>query len=177
MEHICKLETSVILRYSSRLRQRNETFAQWGHPKTTDDLTSIFIHHLQSNISTTPFSPGPLSPESLLILPSLLKLNQLGRWTVGSQPAVDGAASSDDVVGWGPRNGYVFQKAFVEFFCDFEDVQLFEKKMDEEGKGWVVWFAGNNEVRSPSISVYRCLTRQHNRVNSKVTFRKIVEMR
>jgi methylenetetrahydrofolate reductase (NADPH) len=109
-------------------------------------MTSIFINHLQSQISATPFSSGPLSAESLLILPQLLALNRRGWWTVGSQPAVDSVSSSDDVVGWGPRNGYVFQKAFVEFFCDIEDVELIAEKADKETNEQLVWFAANNNV-------------------------------
>lgn len=37
-------------------------------------------------------------------------MNSLGFLTINSQPAVNGAKSSDKVFGWGPRNGYVYQK-------------------------------------------------------------------
>ncbi|KZP21165.1 methylenetetrahydrofolate reduct, partial [Athelia psychrophila] len=122
---------------------RSDAFAQWGHPKTLDDLTSLFLRHLHSEIATTPFSSEPLSPESLTILAHLEKLTHKGWWTVCSQPAVDGARSSDEVVGWGPRGGYVYQKAFVEFFAEEADVEHIEKKVRESGKGWVDFFAGN----------------------------------
>ncbi|KAF5380910.1 hypothetical protein D9615_004169 [Tricholomella constricta] len=122
---------------------RNDEVSQWGHPKTLDDLTQLFLDHLHSKISTTPFSPTPLSPESLMILPHLEKLTKRGWWTVGSQPAVDGASSADEVFGWGPRSGYVFQKGFVEFFCSAEDVDVIERRVEERGKGWVHWFAGD----------------------------------
>ncbi|KAK1218862.1 methylenetetrahydrofolate reductase 1 [Marasmius sp. AFHP31] len=117
--------------------------SDWGSPKSYSDLTSLFLRHLRSEIATTPFSQGPLSTESQLILPHLEKLTQRGWWTVGSQPAVDGAKSDDEVVGWGPRGGYVFQKGFVEFFCDDNDLESIEKKVEEKGGGWVHWFAGN----------------------------------
>lgn len=74
-------------------------------------------------------------------------MTKRGWWTVGSQPAVDAANSADEVVGWGPRAGYVFQKPFVEFFCEEEDVKLLERKIEEKGQGWVHWFACNNAVR------------------------------
>ncbi|TFK42391.1 methylenetetrahydrofolate reductase-domain-containing protein [Crucibulum laeve] len=124
---------------------RTEVLAQWGSPKTLENLTKIFVDHLHSRISTTPFSPGPLSPESLMILPHLEKLTKKGWWTVGSQPAVDGASSSDPVVGWGPRSGYVFQKGFVEFFCPKEDLNAIERRVEEKGNGWVHWFAGSDK--------------------------------
>ncbi|KAF8163498.1 methylenetetrahydrofolate reductase-domain-containing protein [Crassisporium funariophilum] len=122
---------------------RPEALAQWGSPKQLDDLTQIFLDHLDSKIPTTPFSPTPLSPESLIILSHLERLTKRGWWTVGSQPAVDGADSSDEVVGWGPRSGYVFQKGFVEFFCEEADVATIEERINEEGNGWVHYFAGN----------------------------------
>lgn len=137
--------------YSCSYVQRSDALAHWGHPKTVDDLTSIFLRYLNSELSTSPFSPSALSAESLLILPHLITLTKHSWWTVGSQPAVDGAPSSDEVVGWGPRNGHVFQKGFVEFFCGPDDVERLEQKIEAEGKGWVSWFAGNNEVRSVEI--------------------------
>lgn len=127
--------------------QRSDAVAQWGHPKSLDDLTRLFLDHLHSKITTTPFSPIPLSPESLMILAHLEQLTKRGWWTVGSQPAVDGVSSTDETLGWGPRAGYVFQKGFVEFFCDEEDVEAIEKRVEERGKGWVHWFAGNDKVR------------------------------
>lgn len=114
---------------------------------TLDELTSIFLKHLHSEISTTPFSTTPLSSESIVILPHLEKLTKRGWWTVGSQPAVDGAHSTDEVFGWGPRGGYVYQKGFVEFFAPEEDVERIVKKIDAEGKGWVDYFAVNLEVK------------------------------
>ena len=65
---------------------------------------------------------------------------------MGSQPAVNGASSSDPVFGWGPRAGYVFQKCFVEFFCEEEDVEAIEKRVGARGAGWVHYFACNNEA-------------------------------
>ncbi|RDB21461.1 Methylenetetrahydrofolate reductase 2 [Hypsizygus marmoreus] len=115
----------------------------WGHPKSLEDLTQLFLDHLHSKISTTPFSPTPLSPESLMILTHLERLTKRGWWTVGSQPAVDGVSSADEVLGWGPRAGYVFQKGFVEFFCDKDDIDAIERRVEEKGRGWVHWFAGN----------------------------------
>ncbi|KAF9469309.1 methylenetetrahydrofolate reductase-domain-containing protein [Collybia nuda] len=124
---------------------RGEALEKWGNPKSLDDLTQLFLDHLHSKISTTPFSPVPLSPESLMILTHLERLTKRGWWTVGSQPAVDAVSSSDKVVGWGPRAGYVFQKGFVEFFCEEADVNAIERRVEQRGNGWVHWFAGDNK--------------------------------
>ncbi|KAI0070689.1 MTHFR-domain-containing protein [Panus rudis PR-1116 ss-1] len=129
--------------WNSSQISRNQALNEWGHPKTPSDLTTIFLDYLHSKLSTTPFSPAPLSPESMMIFSHLERLTKNGWWTVGSQPAVNGAPSEDKVVGWGPKGGYVYQKCFVEFFVEKEDVERIEKKVLEKGGGWVDYFAGN----------------------------------
>lgn len=94
-----------------------------------------------------------------MILPHLENLTKRGWWTVGSQPAVNGASSTDDIVGWGPRAGYVFQKCFVEFFCEEKDVNAISKRTTDQGNGWIHFFACNNEVFSASLSKISKLTR------------------
>lgn len=129
---------------SSALQSKATTaISHWGNPKTVDELTSLFLRYLHSKITTTPFSSTPLSPESLMIFPHLEKLTSKGWWTVGSQPAINGAPSTDEVVGWGPRGGYVYQKCFVEFFVEQKDVERIAKKVEIEGAGWISYFAGN----------------------------------
>jgi methylenetetrahydrofolate reductase (NADPH) len=127
--------------------QNTGAFAQWGNPASVKDLTQIFLRYLHSEIASTPFSPMPLSPESHMILRHLERFTEHGWWTVGSQPAVDGISSSDEVVGWGPPGGYVYQKAFVEFFAPRSDIDMIQDKIKEKGGGWVHYFAGNYEVR------------------------------
>jgi len=70
-------------------------------------------------------------------------MTRKGWWTVGSQPAVDCAPSTDEVVGWGPSAGYVFQKAFVEFFCTEADLAQLEAKLNTADGAWVTYFAAN----------------------------------
>jgi methylenetetrahydrofolate reductase (NADPH) len=81
-----------------------------------------------------------------MIIRHLERLIKKGWWTVGSQPAIDGAKSEDEVVGWGPKSGYVYQKSFVEFFVEKEDVERIENAVRERGQGWVDYFAANLEV-------------------------------
>lgn len=91
----------------------------------------------------------PISAESSQILDHLLRLNSpdIQFWTVGSQPAVDGAKSEDPVHGWGPKGGWVFQKSFVEFFVkDRAEVERIKRKIDAKGNGWVSLYAGNRDV-------------------------------
>lgn len=129
-------------------RKRTEAISRWGSPKSDDDLTNIFLSHLHSEITSTPFSPSPLSAESFPILDHLEALTRKGWWTVFSQPAVDGVSSSDEVFGWGPVGGYVFQKGFVEFFVEESDVRIIEERIRNEADGWVDFFAANEKVLS-----------------------------
>jgi methylenetetrahydrofolate reductase (NADPH) len=117
----------------------------------TESLSSLFTSYLQSSpqTPTTPFCDLPISPESRSILPYLIKLNSPSKawWTVGSQPAVDGAKSEDPVHGFGPRGGYVFQKSFVEFFVkDKTEVEELLRRANEGGKGKIGLYAGNKSV-------------------------------
>ncbi|KZV87402.1 MTHFR-domain-containing protein [Exidia glandulosa HHB12029] len=122
-----------------------EAIAKWGNPKTEADLTALFLAHLNGHINGTPFWESPLSPESRLILPHLRRMTARGWWTVGSQPAADAVRSDDPILGWGPVNGYVFQKAFVEFFASREDVDWLERSAKTKSGGLVTYFAGNAE--------------------------------
>ena len=84
----------------------------------------------------------------------LIRLNDERHWwTVGSQPAVDGVPSADPVHGFGPRGGYVYQKAFVEFFVTEADLKRIEERAAAEEarrrssgegeEGNIKYFAGN----------------------------------
>lgn len=48
--------------------------------------------------------------------------------------------------GFGPRGGYVFQKAFVEFFVTEEVVNALAAKADTSN-GIITFYAGNRKVR------------------------------
>ncbi|KAF8298257.1 MTHFR-domain-containing protein [Clavulina sp. PMI_390] len=118
--------------------------ALWGSPTTKADIRAIFLQHLAGTLPSTPFSPDPLFPESQTIVSHLTKLVEKGWWTVASQPAVDAASSSDKIVGWGPQGGYVFQKAFVECFCERSCVDWLQNKVKAmKGRGTVTYYAAN----------------------------------
>ncbi|KAL7422693.1 methylenetetrahydrofolate reductase 1 [Cryptotrichosporon argae] len=127
----------------------------WGTPSTTADLSALFTRYLRSdrNTPTTPFCDEPLSPETATILGPLLELNSAGRqrWTVGSQPAVDAARSEDPTHGWGPPGGYVFQKAYVEFFTRKQDVDRLRARLaaadgaDGPHPGIISMYAANRD--------------------------------
>jgi methylenetetrahydrofolate reductase (NADPH) len=113
----------------------------WGHPVEREDISSLFRRHVEGNLDALPWSEQGLSDETSTIAKQLLALIAKGWWTVASQPAVNGVKSSDPVFGWGPKNGYVFQKPFVEFFVPASQFQQLKEKMDAHDQ--VTYFAGN----------------------------------
>lgn len=113
----------------------------WGEPKSVADISKSFARHLGGEIDTMPWSEEALQPETLTINNELLQLINKGWWTVASQPAVNGVPSTDPVFGWGPKNGFVFQKPFVEFFIPNDEWQKLQSKLFEHPQ--ITYFAGN----------------------------------
>ncbi|RHZ89148.1 hypothetical protein Glove_18g55 [Diversispora epigaea] len=111
----------------------------WGEPKTINDIIRVFKSYINCEISALPWSEEPLLKETDIIRPNLLKINELGYLTISSQPAVNGAKSSAPDFGWGPKGGFVYQKAFVEFFVSPEMFEKLTKSIDDNV--WVTYYA------------------------------------
>lgn len=126
----------------------------WGHPKSGQDVTNLFRRVVTGDLEAVPWSDevdvdgtgmgaGALRAETQVIQKDLLALiERKGYWTLASQPAVDGAKSEDETFGWGPPGeGFVFQKAFVEFFCSQQEwnqrLRPLLLKHGEEKLGWM----------------------------------------
>lgn len=114
----------------------------WGYPVVVDDISSIFRRHISGELDALPWSEEGLNPETNTIRNELLKLNSKGWWSVASQPAVNGVNSTDPIFGWGPRNGFVFQKPFVEIFLPSADWKKLQQQLDQHDQ--ITYFAGNN---------------------------------
>ncbi|KAF2106579.1 methylenetetrahydrofolate reductase-like protein [Lophiotrema nucula] len=113
----------------------------WGHPVERADISSIFKKHLIGELEALPWSEQGLSPETSTISKELLALIDKGWWSVASQPAVNGVKSTDSVFGWGPKNGYVFQKPFIELFIPSKDFHKLLPRLTAHEQ--ITYFAGN----------------------------------
>jgi methylenetetrahydrofolate reductase (NADPH) len=101
--------------YGIGLKGTNEANIKlWGKPSTLRDITNLFVRFLQGELDRLPWSEGALAAEANPIKNDLLKLNHNGLLTINSQPAIDGASSTDTTHGWGPPGGWVYQKAYLE---------------------------------------------------------------
>ncbi|KAI1310044.1 methylenetetrahydrofolate reductase 2 [Xylaria venustula] len=123
---------------------RAQAISLWGYPKSLEDVNTLFVRHLKGELSAIPWSEEEVHEETETITAQLIRLNQRGLWTVASQPAVNGVRSEDPTFGWGPRYGFVFQKAFVEFFISSAAWNsLREKLASPEVSCMVTYYAAN----------------------------------
>ncbi|KAL1959730.1 hypothetical protein VTO42DRAFT_1316 [Malbranchea cinnamomea] len=107
--------------YGIGLKGTNEqNIKLWGEPKSIKDLSNIFIRFLEGKLERLPWSDSPITEETDVIKADLIDLNSRGFLTINSQPAVNGVHSSHPVYGWGPKNGYVYQKAYLELLISPE---------------------------------------------------------
>jgi methylenetetrahydrofolate reductase (NADPH) len=104
----------------------------WGSPTSVGDVARLFSSYCRGQVASLPWSDRTLAKETSKIAEVLADINERGFLTINSQPAVDGASSSDPIHGWGPRGGYVYQKAYVEFFCSPAALEELSKKLAKE---------------------------------------------
>ncbi|KAF7728077.1 hypothetical protein EC973_006715 [Apophysomyces ossiformis] len=122
-------------------RPAAECLKVWAHPTTEDDVVSIFSRYCLGQVGFLPWCSHELEPESANIRHRLAAVNKLGYLTINSQPAVNGAKSSDKVHGWGPKNGYVYQKSYLECFVSPEKLGELVQKIGGDGR--VTYYAVN----------------------------------
>lgn len=144
----------------------------WGHPNCTSDITSLFRRHVSGDLHAIPWSDdidmdaptnsgdGALRAETFCIRKELSALiEKKGYLTLASQPAVDGVSNDDSTFGWGPAGeGFVFQKAFVEFFCPGDRWPSLRSKLidaAEEDLSWMKVDAHGNFESTETVARLR----------------------
>ena len=139
--------------YGIGLKGTNEQNRElWGSPKTIRDVANLFASYMQGKVESLPWSESPISSEADVLTNDLINLNKRGLLTINSQPPVDGARSNHPVYGWGPRNGYVYQKAYLEVLISPEVISELIGRI--ESKSDITYYAVNNQgilkTNSPS---------------------------
>ena len=119
--------------YGIGLRGTNEQNRKlWGEPKSIMEIADVFVKYIENGVASLPWSEAPITNEIDVIKSDLISLNKRGLLTVNSQPAVDGAKSSDSVYGWGPKNGYVYQKAYLELLIHPKLIDQLVSRIDSD---------------------------------------------
>ncbi|WFD06079.1 methylenetetrahydrofolate reductase [NAD(P)H] [Malassezia vespertilionis] len=109
-----------------------EAMRLWGTPVDESDIRRIFTNYVKGSLACIPWCDVPVWDETAPLLPALTRLNDgKGWWTVGSQPAVNGIDSSDPTYGFGPKNGFIFQKSFVEMFMSEKDKRALVERIGQ----------------------------------------------
>lgn len=104
-----------------RIASPAKAIEYWGEPNSTLELAQVFIDYLSDRIPQLPWVDTPLNTETALIQEELFELNLRGWFSTASQPATNSCPSNDRIFGWGPPNGLVYQKSFVELFVPKKD--------------------------------------------------------
>jgi methylenetetrahydrofolate reductase (NADPH) len=116
--------------YLASQSPKSELLKMWGEKLTCEqDVWNVFDNYIGKKanecgvkVERTPWSDGEINQETNLIAQELSKVNKLGVLTINSQPSANCVPSDDPVLGWGSPGGYVFQKAYLEFFTSEENV-------------------------------------------------------
>ncbi|KAK2463578.1 hypothetical protein APHAL10511_004329 [Amanita phalloides] len=119
--------------YGVWLKQTKEDALKlWGYPTTFEEISSLFARFCTNDLKALPWSDQPPAVETSVISKELAQMNRLGFLTINSQPAVNGVRSDDKIFGWGPSNGYVYQKAYLEFFVDPTLLSILLEQLDKD---------------------------------------------
>lgn len=119
--HIKWDEFLFFFHFESKINKSTQIICRWGNSSvliftsscvlsilTTTDRTNLTVPLCQ--VMCLPWNDEPLAQETNLLKDELEKVNRRGVLTINSQPNINGRASADPIVGWGPPGGYVFQK-------------------------------------------------------------------
>ncbi|CAN4114921.1 unnamed protein product [Withania somnifera] len=94
-----------------------------------EDIYEKFKDYCLGKLRSCPWSElDSLQPETKIINEKLGHVNVKGFLTINSQPAVNAEKSDSPSVGWGGPGGYVYQKAYLEFFCSQEKLNVLIEK-------------------------------------------------
>ncbi|KAF2325621.1 hypothetical protein GH714_031264 [Hevea brasiliensis] len=139
---------------------------EWATPlNSIEDILEKFKKHCLGKLKSSPWSElDGLQPETKIINEQLGKINLKGFLTINSQPAVNGERSDSPSVGkLGGPGGYVYQKAYLEFFCSTDKLQVLVDKcksfplityMAVNKGGTLVSNVGTNDVNVVTWGVF-----------------------
>lgn len=143
---------------------REELLKMWGEELMSEEsVFEVFTCYISGEpnreghkVTCLPWNDDPLAAETNLLKEQLEKVNRRGILTINSQPNINGKPSTDPIVGWGPSGGYVFQKAYLEFFTSSENVTallkvLKTKKYELRVNYHIVNVRGENITNAPDL--------------------------
>jgi methylenetetrahydrofolate reductase (NADPH) len=104
----------------------------WGEaPFSEEEVFAVFAGYIEGRVPFLPWCEESLHLETSVIRSKLIAINRAGFLTINSQPRINAAPSSDTRFGWGPAGGYVYQKAYIEFFTSPQRLKALMDAVDE----------------------------------------------
>jgi len=119
---------------------------QWGeNPQQLTEIFEVFARYCRGEIQQLPWNDLPISQESGAVRDNLVKLNTHGFLTINSQPRVNGVPSTDPVFGWGGSVGFVYQKAYLEFFVSPSHFTRLRNRIEDGNWPFLTYHAVNSK--------------------------------
>jgi len=123
--------TDYYLFYLKSRTPKAELLEMWGEElRCEQDVWDTFYQYLSGTdnscgipVTKLPWNEESLNAETSVISEDLCEVNRQGVLTINSQPNIMAVPSTDPVYGWGNPDGYVFQKAYLEFFTSQENME------------------------------------------------------
>ncbi|KAF4070595.1 hypothetical protein AMELA_G00287190 [Ameiurus melas] len=154
--------TDYYLFYLKSKSTKEDLLKMWGEELTREEsVYEVFTNYITAQpnqnghkVMCLPWNDDPLAPETNMLKDELEKVNRRGILTINSQPNINGKPSSDPIVGWGPPGGYVFQKAYLEFFTSNENAKALLKvlkKYEPRVNYHIVNMRGENITNAPEL--------------------------
>jgi len=142
-------------------KSREDLLNMWGRElNSPEDVFEVFVCYLTGKenghgykVTELPWNQDELASETLPFVDKLAHVNKHGILTINSQPNVNGVPSTDPVAGWGRPGGYIFQKAYLEFFTSEEIAMcLHEVLQDYPMVNYhIVNFSGEEDVTNANV--------------------------
>eukprot|EP01103_Thecamoeba_quadrilineata_P000560 TRINITY_DN10488_c0_g1_i1.p1 TRINITY_DN10488_c0_g1~~TRINITY_DN10488_c0_g1_i1.p1 ORF type:complete len:600 (-),score=104.40 TRINITY_DN10488_c0_g1_i1:111-1871(-) len=132
--------------YGAYSRTKEDATQPWAKPlEKIEDVYDVFVSYCKGEINSLPWNELPISSESSDIKQLLTLLNSNGYLTINSQPAVNGVSSSHPIYGWGGSSGWIYQKAYVEFFISEESLLSLLNKLAQGQHTHITYHAINGK--------------------------------
>lgn len=119
------LSATELLRQSPK-----KAYELWGCPQLLAELADIIVQYLNNEVKLLPWSDGPIGTDTNVLKADLIDMNKRGILSLNSQPALSAVRSNDKIFGWGPKNGFVYQKQYLEFFVHKDVAKALIDKVD-----------------------------------------------
>ncbi|XP_020914597.1 methylenetetrahydrofolate reductase isoform X4 [Exaiptasia diaphana] len=142
-------------------KDEDELLSMWGRElKSVKDVAEIFVCYLTGKdnkhghkVTELPWVEEELANETIPMVDELAEINKHGILTINSQPCVNAVPSDDCKVGWGKPGGYVFQKAYIEFFANEEIAHELYKQLKESKRinFHIVNCSGDDDVTNADV--------------------------